>query len=227
MKMLALSGWGQPYDALASVLPEATHFAYAHHDTVDAALADLGHTGKGYETVVGWSLGGQLAARAIAEGLIAPKKLVLIAAPFQFVEIDSNGLGMGRETFAQFFHNFVHHPLRTLHKAWNLIHYDDRQAMLVQSMLGQFSMDAVLANDWLKWLSMIDGLSAEDLDFSRFPSTLLVHGANDVVVSPAQSEAYARCIPAARLEVWEGCGHAPHWHDTEKLRALIKEHIRV
>ena len=187
----------------------------------------MADTGRGYDAVIGWSLGGQLAARALAAGMLAPKKLVLIATPFQFVEMEKNGLGMKRDTFNTFFDNYMKHPMRALHKAWELIVHDDRHAPFIRENLQAFSKQGVLANDWLKWLGMIDGFSCESLDFRAFPPTLLVHGENDAVVEAEQSRRFAQRIPAARLEIWPDCGHAPHWHDTEKLRRLVGEHLHV
>jgi len=226
MKLLALSGWGQPHDALAEAFPDATHLCYARHDSVEEALADIADTARGHDAVIGWSLGGQLAARAISAGLIAPKKLVLIAAPFEFVEM-GGGLGMPRGTFDKFFDNYVHNPMRTLHKAWDLVHYNDAYSSHVKDVLSSFSKQAVLNNDWLKWLSLIDGFSCEGLNFSKFPSTLLVHGKQDAVVESAQSEHFAGHIKESQLEIWPDCGHAPHWHDTNKLRHLVQEHLNV
>ncbi|MFW0776514.1 MAG: alpha/beta fold hydrolase [Rickettsiales bacterium] len=226
MKILTLSGWGQPHDALAHAFPDATHLCYARHDTVEDALRDIADTARGHDTVIGWSLGGQLAARAISEGFIAPRKLVLIAAPFEFVEM-GGGLGMPRDTFDKFFDNYIQNPVRTLHKAWDLVHYNDAYSGHVKEVLSGFSKQAVLNNDWLKWLSLIDGYSCEKLDFSRFPNTLLVHGEEDVVVEPAQSKRFAECIKGAKLELWPDCGHAPHWHDTNRLRNVIKGHLHV
>lgn len=225
MKSISLSGWGQPEDALSAVAPNATPVGYANYDTVEEALSAI--ASEKPDAVIGWSLGGQLAVRAIAMGIIAPKKLVLIAAPYEFVEISSGGLGMKRDTFDKFFDNYAKNPMRTLSKAWELVSLYDDHAALVRNQLAHFSRDTVVMGNWLKWLSLIDGFSCDALDFSKFPPTLLVHGEEDVVVEAAQSQRFANRIPGARLDLWPGCGHAPHWHDTERLKFLIEEHTLV
>ena len=227
MKILTLSGWGQPYDALADLLPEATHMEYAHHEAIDQALDSIADTGQGYDVIIGWSLGGQLAARAIAAGKIKPKKLVLLATPFQFVEIGKNGIGMKRDTFEIFYHNFMKNPARTLNKAWDLVHYMDTQAKFIKDQLSTFSKDAVLTRNWLNWLALINGYSCKELDFQSFPPTLIVHGTRDAVVGVEQAECFVKHIASARLEIWQDCGHAPHWHDRNRLRSLIMEHTGV
>jgi pimeloyl-[acyl-carrier protein] methyl ester esterase len=227
MSMLALSGWGQPHDALATIAPDALHFNYARYASVEEALAALADTAQGYKYAMGWSLGGQLLARAISAGMIAPKKLLLIAPPYQFVEQNRAGPGMKRDTIEKFFDNFLHHPLRTLHKAWALVHHDDSHAALIANQMAVFSKDAVLAGQWLNWLSLIEGFSCEALDYSRFPPTLLVHGERDAVVEPAQSQRFAERIAQARVVLWPGCGHAPHWHNPQAFTQLMTEHFRA
>ena len=98
MKTLTLSGWGQPFDTLSHLAPGAHAVDYAHAANASEALRMIASQGGDAELVIGWSLGGQLAARAVAEGLLSPRLLVLIAAPFQFV----GGSAMGPETFAKF-----------------------------------------------------------------------------------------------------------------------------
>lgn len=169
------------------------------------------------ERIIGWSLGGQLAVRAVASGLIKPKQLVLIATPYQFVAEGA----LGRETFDKFYANYKNNPRRTLHKAWELIHYEDAKSDYISDQFALFDKDAVMQRDWLRWLGLLEDFSCESLDFRRFPRTLLVHGTRDKVVDITQSERMATCIAGAELERWEDCGHAPHLHDAARLQKLI------
>jgi pimeloyl-[acyl-carrier protein] methyl ester esterase len=225
MRTLCLSGWGQPHDALASIASEATHFAYAHHDTVHHALVAIANAAQTHEVIIGWSLGGQLAVRAIAAGMMRPSRLVLIAVPFQFVETPQYRLGMKRDAYEKFRGNYISNPMRTLDKAWELITKDDERADDIRDHLNRHDKEKVLAADWLHWLDMLDGFSCQDLHFGDFPPTLLVHGAHDVVVEARQAKRFAEALPQAKLAVWKDCGHAPHWHDTEKLKQLIRTHV--
>ena len=65
MRTLCLSGWGQPADALASIAPDATHLGYTHHDNVADVLSAIAKEAARYDRIIGWSLGGQLAVRAV------------------------------------------------------------------------------------------------------------------------------------------------------------------
>ena len=85
----------------------------------------------------------------------------------------------------------------------------------------------MLENNWLRWLGVLEHYSCDALDFSKLPPTLLVHGMNDKVVAPSQSQCLAEKIPQATLELWEGCGHAPHWHDKLRLEQAIKNHAAI
>ncbi|MDX2112619.1 MAG: alpha/beta hydrolase [Alphaproteobacteria bacterium] len=227
MSIATLSGWGQPHDALTKLLPGSHAIDYAASESVEAALAIIGREARGHDALVGWSLGGQLAARAVAEKIIQPKKLVLIAAPYQFVQSPASKLGMPRLTFDQFTSNFSSNPLRTLTKAWDLVGYEDVFSDAIRSQLAAFSKHAVLANNWLSWLSLLDGYSCDALDFDHFPPTLLLHGEADVVVDASQSARFAERLPQATLSLWPGCGHAPHWHDTTRFKQLITEHLNA
>lgn len=221
MKTVTLSGWGQPHDALQEIFPAATPIDYAHAASASEALRLIALQAEDAKRVIGWSLGGQLAVRAIAEKLIAPKQLVLIATPYQFVD----GTAMGKETFARFYRNYQINPKRTLHKAWELLHYEDGRSDYIRDQLAAFNQDEVLAKDWLRWLGILEHYSCEPLDFSDFPPTLLIHGAKDKVVDVNQSRLFAHRIKGARLEIFPNGGHAPHWHDLPRLRELIASHV--
>ncbi|MDX2073754.1 MAG: alpha/beta hydrolase [Alphaproteobacteria bacterium] len=221
MCTITLSGWGQPHDALAHLAPGSMAVDYAHAANAAEAIRMIASAQP--ERVIGWSLGGQLAVRAVAEGAVRPAQLVLIATPYQFVDSST----VGRETFEKFSANYRANPQRTLHKAWELIHYEDAKSVCIADQLAMFDKEAVLRKDWLRWLHLLEGFSCDALDFSAFPRTLLVHGTLDKVVGAAQSIRMAQRLPHARVEQWEHCGHAPHLHDAERLKGLIAEHADV
>lgn len=219
MSTATLSGWGQPHDALEIVAPGARHIDYAAQDSIEEALAHIAQMAANARFVIGWSMGAQMAVRAVAERLIAPKRLVLIAPPYQFVRSDALPIGLGRDTFAQYRDNLKRSPERTFRKSYALIAHGDAHAVGVNTRLS-----APPPHNWNYWLDTMGGYSCTDLDMAHFPPTLLVHGENDAVIAPEQSHTFARALPDAQLHLWEGCGHAPHWHDTGRLRALIADH---
>src|SRR5262249_47693514 len=80
---ICLSGWGQAHDSLEIIAPQAQHVPYKPYPSFDAFAGTL--HGIQCDMLIGWSLGGQLAARLVAAGILQPKRLVLLAAPFQFL----------------------------------------------------------------------------------------------------------------------------------------------
>ena len=221
--VVTISGWGQPHDALRSIAPDAHHAQYADAPNTAMALQQLSAVSKP-DVVIGWSLGGQLAVRAIAAGLMRPRLLVLIAAPFQFVKNTTLPIGMPADTFAGFLSNYRRRPEQTLIKAWELIQKDDSNASEVSAHLQTHEKNLVLKQDWLRWLEELNSFSCEGLHLAEFPSTLLIHGDRDHVVYHEQSEHFASVIPHAKLVTLKNCGHAPHWHNAEKVKQLIEQH---
>lgn len=228
MRIACLSGWGQPYDALASLVPESasyiTHIDYARHDSANAAIVHIAEKARGSDMVVGWSLGGQMALRAIATGLLKPERLVLIATPFQFVKSPTLPLGMPTDLFEKFKNNYAKNPQNTLKKAWGLIAKDDTRAETIEKHLAAQDKEEVLAKNWGNWLHILENHTCKNLYTEQTPPTLLIHGDRDLVVYHEQSEAMIGILPNARLETIAGCGHAPHWHDPERIKALILAH---
>lgn len=223
MRAACISGWGQPEDSLRGIAPEdAEHIAYAHLASEQEAIAHIAAVADECELVIAWSLGGQLALRAIATGLLRPKKLVLIASPFQFARAKEGGIGMPPDTFAQFRQNYEQNPFATLNRAWALIAKDDANGEAVRHHLAQTDKEAVIAQNWLMWLDVLGRFSCESLYLDNAPPTLILHGKNDAVVYPAQAAALEKILPRVRVEMLPSCGHAPHWHDETGIRARIE-----
>lgn len=218
MRILTLSGWGQPPQAMTALFPQAEPFDYAHLRGWEICLEAL--RCRQADIVVGWSLGGQIAARAVAEGALRPELLVLIGAPFQFLWRPQAPLGMKPDLFKKFHDNYCRNPARTLDKSWALVAHGDERAQQVSARLAPLRRH-VREEDWGYWLDALAEFSCHGLNFSFFPNTLLLHGARDAVSGPAQSHAFLRAIPRARLDLWRGSGHAPHLHDTARAREAI------
>lgn len=223
MLTIALTGWGQLPDALKTVAPQARHVDYARHGLPEA-LALIGQEGTGCELAVGWSLGGQLLVRAIAQGLLAPKKLVLLAVPFQFVARAEGEMGMKPDTFALFRANCARDQPRCLRKAWELLCVGDEKANDVREHLAWQDAGAANGYDWLGWLDILEEKSCDGLDFSAVPPTLVLHGEGDAVVDARQAAQWHDTLPECGYIPIRGCGHAPHWHDAAAVRGWIESH---
>jgi pimeloyl-[acyl-carrier protein] methyl ester esterase len=210
MKTLTLSGWTQPADALSRIVPDSLHFDYSEYPNPEASFEGLKHYADA-ERIVAWSMGGQLALRAIAAGVLNPKKLVLIAVPYQFV----GEHGMDDFTFKQFRTNYAEDTARSKTRFHGLIAKGDKHHKRIVEDLSHHP-EVENTNRWLPWLDDLSAFNVKSIDLSRVPAPLIIHGANDVIVPFRQSEALANHLNSDIFERWEECGHAPHLHDTEK-----------
>lgn len=215
MKTLLLSGWAQPAGALAHLAPEADTYDYTQHRTAEDAIVALQQF-KGHDAVIGWSLGGQLALRAIAAGMLAPKRLTLIAAPAKFVGEN----GMGAETFTLFRESYAKDPARTKDRFRGLIAKDDARARTVMTALEDHPQVEDTSR-FLPWLDALERFDVTTLDLSRAPRTLILHGMNDRIVPYVQGEILAERLPHAVLRGMAGVGHAPHLSEPERVREEI------
>lgn len=220
MSTLALSGWGQPADALAPVCPADTvFFDYAAHPSVDACMAELGKCRA--DVAVGWSLGGQVLVRAVAAGIFKPKRLVLIAAPFQCAADAFFPLATPPAMLAASRAGFIANADAMLKQFSMFLALGDvKQQEVVRQLLGHAA--PVAGENWLFWFDELVRFSCRSLDFSQFPPTDIIHGREDAVIRMAQGEAFQKAIPHAQMHVMAGCGHVPHWHDASFVRRVIK-----
>lgn len=218
MSTLTLSGWGTPADSVAAaVAPGAAVFDYSAHATMAQALGGL-RAFHDAEHVMGWSLGGQLALHAIAAGVLRPKRLTLIATPYQFVKDANVTEAMDRFTFDTFRANYQTDPERTATRFNGLVAKGDRQMRAVMSRLALHERVEDTAR-WLPWLDTLDHAPVSSLQMLGAPQTTIIHGAQDAIVPVAQAQLLAQALPHARVEIWEGVAHAPHLHDADRLRS--------
>jgi pimeloyl-ACP methyl ester carboxylesterase len=70
------------------------------------------------------------------------------------------------------------------------------------------------------WRSLMAGMLSTDpavaLGKSKIP-TLIFWGEHDAVCSRSEQDALVAMLPGARLEVYAGTGHAPHWEEPERV----------
>jgi pimeloyl-ACP methyl ester carboxylesterase len=219
MSILCLTGWQQPADALEAIAPGAQHFDYASYTDVEAMLRDLPKTP---DLAIGWSLGGQLLVRAIAGGHVKPKALMLLAAPFQFIADEGFPRSMPAATFQEFRTGYRASPEETLRQFHTLLALGDTKAKPITTALN------ATRQAWkhgLFWLDVLAAFSCEQVDFNAFPPTTVIHGLKDKVADPANAEAFSKRISHARLLPWDNCAHAPHMHDAEALREIVRAHV--
>lgn len=229
-KILCLSGWGQNYRCLEEIFnsPQFSAFEVISLDySKFSSVADFFESVKSQnlqpEILVGWSLGGQLAARLIEAKILAPKFLVLLAPPFQMVKSAVIQSGMLSASFEEFYANFVNSPTQALKKFSILTAMSDRNASEIARGLDVSDENFAQLKFWLEELRRF---SCFDVDFTNMPQTLLIQGAGDMIVHFSQADYFKQRIKNFRLEIFSNCGHAPHLSDVEMVRMLIAEEIQ-
>jgi len=118
----------------------------------------------------GWSLGGQLLARAVAGGYISPKKLVLLAAPFQFIADADFNSGVTKAEFEVTRVNYIHNAKQMLSQFQPYMGYGDRNQQYVIRKLGQAGRDLEkwTVPGWMSWERQV----AVSLTSGGFPETV-------------------------------------------------------
>lgn len=208
-KILTFAGWGQDDEAFASHFEGATPVYYMQQSSYqDIAVAQA-------DIVVGWSLGGQVALRLVSEAVLTPKLLVLLAAPFQFVEDNAES----RQQFEDFSTMFAAKPEATLKRFQLMVAQGDELAKEVRKQLVIQSKRQYLSY----WLAELGAFSCKNIAWENVPQTLLMHGENDTVVNFHQAEQLAKLLPQSHVVKMVGCGHAPHLHNGKLVTAIIKE----
>lgn len=211
--ILCFTGWQQKRDALAAIVPDALHFDYAAYgncaDMFPALPGDA-------ELVIGWSLGGQLLARAVAGGFIKPKKLVLLAAPFQCVADAHFTQAMPAADFKGIRDNYATNPRAMVAQFQAIAGFGNKP------VIRELSRDVTVWKNGLFWLEELGGTSCRNLDFSLFPETVIVHGTNDKVFDVVQAKEFAACIPRSQLVLLPEVSHALHLQVREPLKELLK-----
>lgn len=221
---LAISGWAQPANALheALGLHDAAMLDYSQYPSAEESFAAL-TAHRHAERVIGWSQGGQLAVQAILAGALAPKQLVLIGAPYQFLKNDAVPHGMDSFTYQTFRENYTADPLRTAGRFHALVAKGDEKFKQVVAALRHHPKVAD-PEHWLPWFDALGQVSLHGVDLSALPPTLIVHGTEDAIVPLAQATLLAQAIPHAQLDLWSDVAHAPQLHDATRLNAAMATH---
>lgn len=226
MRYVTLNGWGQLYDSLDLIIPsdakDVRHIKYVDYLNYNELAASLKKEKLKCDVLIGWSLGGQLAVRLIEDKILKPKLLVLIAAPFQFVATKEVATGMSFITFTAFKNAFAFLPAATMHKFALMVAQGDSSLRKIVEELG---IDTDNHANWLSWLEEIRTYSCQKLSFADFPRTLIVQGKGDTIVHMGQAKLFNSLIKNSKLEVFDFAGHAPHFHDPEKIKKLIKKEL--
>lgn len=181
-------------------------------------------------TVLGWSLGGQLALALAASGHIQVDRLVLVATTPKFAASSDWPHGMAPAVLERFAAHLAQDYRRTVREFLELqvrgSADGDKVLQELNSALfthGEAQPEALAAG--------LDILAGTDLR-PRLPlvssPSLVIAGQYDRVTSPAASRALATALPDAEYVELRRAGHAPFLshaeHFAEHVRSFLSQH---
>jgi 8-amino-7-oxononanoate synthase len=238
-RIVLLHGWGLHGGLFA---PLARTLADAGHDVTCLDLP--GHGGRRFEppftnldelaaaiaadlppacTLIGWSLGGMVAAKLAADGHPSIQRLVLIATTPRFVASDGWAHGIAPEIVVEFAAELERDYEGLIRRFLSLQARGDDQASELLRQL-RASVFARGKPDPAALAAALDILTQADLRGSmsriRVPALILA-GEYDRLTLPGAGAWLASHIPSAWYQEIKGAGHAPFLsHPREFLAAL-------
>jgi pimeloyl-[acyl-carrier protein] methyl ester esterase len=162
-------------------------------------------------TVVGWSLGGQVALRWAQLYPAQVKKLVLVATTPCFVQQDGWSCAMGGETLQEFAASLLQNHALTLKRflALQLRGSENERELLLDLRARLFAKGEPDVAALKGGLDILRDTDMRNQLAKIMQATLLIAGERDTLTPKAASEAMAQTLPNARLEIVQGAAHAP------------------
>lgn len=240
--IVLLHGWGmnaRVFDALAARLaggfdvhaadlPGHGGRAPLAANTLAAWADDLAHTVPDGATLVGWSLGGQVALRAAIDHPQRIARLVLLATTPRFVAGAGWAHGIAAADLDAFGAALLTDPEATLLRFLSLQTrgMDDQRALLQQLRQTLFAAQPA---DPAALAAGLDILRTTDLraELPRIAQpTLVLHGALDTLTPPGAGASLAAALPHAQHVAIARAAHAPHLSHPEAVAAALGGFVR-
>jgi pimeloyl-[acyl-carrier protein] methyl ester esterase len=241
--LVLLHGWGmnlRVFDVLRA--PLAQHYALTALDlpghgasawpadwTAERQLEAIAAAVPPGATLIGWSLGGQLALSLAAERACAIRRLVLIASTPCFTARDGWDHGLPAATLQQFADALEQDPPRLMSQFIELQVRGSAAAAEVRAALngalerhGSAELPALRAG-----LALLAGNDLRQQARTLAIPALVLAGEHDQVVPAAASQALAELLPQARLQLVRRSGHAPFVSHPETVAAALLQFLRA
>lgn len=216
--IITFSGWGQPHDALDNIAKDADHINYFKMDSIDELFKNI--EGTSTDIAIGWSLGGQIALRAIENGCLKANKVILLATPFSFLENESFKFGMNISAYENFKNTFTQNPKLGMKKFSGLIARNDEKQ---KEILKHLKEGSNYCDNWIYWLEELEHFRCSSLAFKNINSLTIIHGRQDTIVDVSQIGLFLPFAPFTKTKIIENCGHAPHLNNPQLIIDTIKE----
>jgi len=224
-----LHGWGQSIQIWYQQMNDLVSFADAtfinlpghggeHEAHQDAWLSDVSkqvqrdiNSHNQPSVLVGWSLGGQIAL-AIESQLSDLKGLVLISTTPRFRQSSDWTSGCSDEVWQGFSQAALHSTPKLMHRFFQMMMVGDNLSRVDLQQIAKESFNKETQPTPLALQAGLALLSSLDLrsHLKHMPlPTLIIHGAQDVIVPLTAGQYLAVHIPNAKVHTFQVCGHAP------------------
>lgn len=227
--IVCLSGWAQKYNCLEDIFIDSPlkkkyqifSLDYCKEKNSDSFFARLAKINQN-SIVLGWSLGGQLLTRAIANKIINPSHLILIAPPFQMLKDSRLNCGMTKQLYLKVHQALSQDSSSMLKEFLTLMAMNDKNS---REIINNLRVDQHNLEHLKFWYEELCAFSCFDLDFSDMPPTLYFHGLGDMVVHISQKNYFQNYIKNFKSVIFEKCGHAPHLSFKKEMCEQIENFI--
>jgi pimeloyl-[acyl-carrier protein] methyl ester esterase len=190
-----------------------------------AAIAPLLPRGA---TLLGWSLGGQLALQLASDPALAVRRLVLIATSPRFVRADDWAQGMAADTLRQFALQLERDPQQTVADFLELQVRGSADAAAVRASLQQaLQQHGIARPEALRAaLALLEQNDLRQLARDINVPALVIAGQYDRVTPPQAGQALAQLLPHGQLLQIARAGHAPFLSHPQQVSAGLHEFLR-
>jgi pimeloyl-[acyl-carrier protein] methyl ester esterase len=240
--LVLLHGWGlnlRVFDGLRAALgPQQRILAidlpghgaspWTGQTSAQQWLASIGGLVPRGATLLGWSLGGQLALQLASQPSLAVRRLVLIATSARFVRADDWPHGMAAATLQQFAAQLERDPQQTVADFLELQVRGSLEAAAVRANLqhalqqhGTAGPEALRAA-----LALLEHNDLRALARGISIPALVVTGQHDRVTPPQAGQALAQLLQRGQLLQIARAGHAPFLSHLPQVSAALLEFLR-
>jgi len=215
---------GDDFEVRALNLPGHGGRAALPDNTLASWANDLAQQLPDNTTLLGWSLGGQVAMRVALDYPHKISRLILLSSTPKFVATDAWTHGMAAADLEAFGAALLADPQATLLRFLSLqTRGVADQRSLLQPL--RMSLQSLPQADDMALSSGLAMLRDTDLraELSRLQQpTLVLHGAADTLTPPGAGTWLAETLPASQHIEWPRAAHALHLSHSEAVAAAIK-----
>ncbi len=234
-------GWGmnaRVFDTLAGLLADDFEVRALNlpghggreplaNNTLQSWADDLAQQLPDGATLLGWSLGGQVALRAALDHPEGIARLILLAATPRFVAIDDWPHAMAMRDLSDFGAALLADPRATLLRFLTLQTrgMEGQRAVLQQLRQTMLTAPQPHASALSAGLEMLLANDLRDRVRQLRQPAMIVHGALDTLSVPAAGAWLAHALPDARHVELPRAAHAPHLSHAAEVAAEIRSFV--